>query len=45
MRWNAIRPNACGAVLGRGEETSVAAEGRYDAVEILQRPRWQAGAS
>ncbi|MEW2514087.1 ketoacyl-ACP synthase III family protein [Streptomyces sp. NPDC046870] len=34
MRWNGIYLNACGAVLGRGEETSVAvAEGRYDAAE------------
>ncbi|WP_316524239.1 ketoacyl-ACP synthase III family protein [Kitasatospora brasiliensis] len=36
MRWNGIYLNACGAVLGRREQTSVAvAEGRYDADEAV----------
>jgi 3-oxoacyl-[acyl-carrier-protein] synthase III len=36
MRWNGIYVNACGAVLGRSEEVSVAvAEGRYDEAEAV----------
>ncbi|MFI5757218.1 ketoacyl-ACP synthase III family protein [Streptomyces sp. NPDC051569] len=36
MRWNGIYLNACGAVLGRLEETSVTvAEGRYDEAEAV----------
>lgn len=36
MRWNGIYVNACGAVLGRSEDVSVAvAEGRYDEAEAV----------